>query len=200
MATIEEVPSDHSDHDHDHDHDDDHHHDDDPTSAAALDKIQSRAERKARKALLALGLKRVTGITRVTLRRPKNVLFVIASPDVYKSPNSDCYIVFGEAKIEDMNSQAQMSAAQQLGAGAAGGGLNVTDGAKGGAAKGGDDDDDDIPELEAADAEGDLDETGVDPKDIELVMTQVNCSRAKAVRVLKESGGDLINAIMAASE
>lgn len=26
------------------------------------------------------------------------VLFVIASPDVYKSPNSDCYIVFGEAK------------------------------------------------------------------------------------------------------
>ena len=27
------------------------------------------------------------------------VLFVIASPDVYKSPNSDCYIVFGEAKV-----------------------------------------------------------------------------------------------------
>ena len=27
------------------------------------------------------------------------VLFVLASPDVYKSPNSDCYIVFGEAKV-----------------------------------------------------------------------------------------------------
>lgn len=27
------------------------------------------------------------------------VLFVIASPDVYKSPNSDCYLVFGEAKV-----------------------------------------------------------------------------------------------------
>jgi NAC domain. len=24
---------------------------------------------------------------------------VLASPDVYKSPNSDCYIVFGEAKV-----------------------------------------------------------------------------------------------------
>lgn len=73
-ATIEEV-SDHSDHEHvhDHDHDHDHHHDEDPTSAAALEKIQSRAERKARKALLGLGLKRVPGITRVTLRRPKNV-------------------------------------------------------------------------------------------------------------------------------
>jgi nascent polypeptide-associated complex subunit alpha len=26
-------------------------------------------------------------------------LFVIASPDVYKSQNSDTYIVFGEAKV-----------------------------------------------------------------------------------------------------
>ncbi|MFD7958888.1 ubiquitin-like domain-containing protein [Streptomyces ardesiacus] len=45
-----------------------------------------------------------------------------------------------------------------------------------------------------------IDETGVDQKDIDLVMAQVNCSREKAVRVLRESGGDLINAIMAASE
>lgn len=64
-ATIEEVPSDHSEHEHEHE--------DDPTSAAALDKIQSRSERKARKALLGLGLKKVPNITRVTLRRPKNV-------------------------------------------------------------------------------------------------------------------------------
>lgn len=116
-ATIEEVPSDHSDHEgHDHGHDHDHDHEEDPTSAAALEKIQSRSERKARKALLGLGLKKVTGITRVTLRRPKNVcpffrsfaggiidfwqlLFVIASPDVFKSQNSDTYIVFGEAKV-----------------------------------------------------------------------------------------------------
>ena len=73
-ATIEEVASDHSDHDHhDHDHDHEHDHEEDPTSQAALDKIQSRSERKARKALLGLGLKKVPGITRVTLRRPKNV-------------------------------------------------------------------------------------------------------------------------------
>lgn len=70
-ATIEEVHSDHSEHEHDHDHD--HDHEEDPTSQAALDKIQSRSERKARKALLGLGLKKVSGITRVTLRRPKNV-------------------------------------------------------------------------------------------------------------------------------
>lgn len=77
-ATIEELASDHEhDHEHgDHDHDHDHDHsekEEDPTSAAALDKIQSRSERKARKALISLGLKNVPGITRVTLRRPKNV-------------------------------------------------------------------------------------------------------------------------------
>ena len=70
-ATIEELHSDHSDHE-GHNHEG-HSHEEDPTSAAALEKIQSRAERKARKALLGLGLKKVAGITRVTLRRPKNV-------------------------------------------------------------------------------------------------------------------------------
>ncbi|KAJ7632494.1 NAC domain-containing protein [Roridomyces roridus] len=161
-AHIEEVTSDHEhDHDHDHDHEHDHEHED-PTSAAALDKIQSRSERKARKALLGLGLKKVPNITRVTLRRPKNVLFVIASPDVYKAPNSDCYIVFGEAKIEDMSSQAQMSAAQQY-SGIENSGVGAEED---------DDDDDDIPELEAPEDDGVLDETGVEAKDIELVMAQ----------------------------
>jgi len=195
-ATIEEVTSDHSDHE-GHDHVHDHDNEEDPTSAAALDKIQSRSERKARKALLGLGLKKIPGITRVTLRRPKNLLFVIASPDVFKSQNSDTYIVFGEAKMEDMNTQGHLNATQQLAASGAGSTTALE------ASRVGKDSDnpDDVPELEALeDDDGPVDETGVDPKEIELVMAQVNCSRAKAVRVLKENGGDLINAIMAASE
>ena len=133
---------------------------------------------------------------------------MIATPEVFKSANSDCYIVFGEAKvsgtfcrvsvtksnphnqIEDMNSSAQLSAAQHLASSGAGVSA-LTDKPAGGD----NEDDDDIPELEAAvEEEGPTDETGVDPKDIDLVMQQVGCSRAKAVRVLKESGGDLINA------
>ena len=89
-----------------------------------------------------------------------------------------------------MNSQAQLSAAQQLASGAGSGLPNL----QGSGAGGADDDDDDIPELEAVEEDGNVDESGVDPKDIELVIQQVGCSRAKAVRVLKESGGDLINA------
>merc|ERR1712142_1029489 len=70
---------------------------------------QSRSEKKARKAMSKLGLKQVQGVTRVTIRKSKNILFVINRPDVYKSPASDTYIVFGEAKIEDLSQQAQMA-------------------------------------------------------------------------------------------
>lgn len=42
-----------------------------PTGSSAV--IHSRNEKKARKAIEKLHLTRVTGITRVTLRRPKNV-------------------------------------------------------------------------------------------------------------------------------
>jgi nascent polypeptide-associated complex subunit alpha len=92
--------------------------------------------------------------------------------------------------MEDMNAQAQLSAAQQLAATGAGSATTVEDSQVG---KGGDNDDD-VPDLEPLEDDGPIDETGVDPEDITRLMDQVNCSRAKAVRVLKESGGDLINA------
>lgn len=133
---------------------------------------------------------------------------MIATPEVFKSANSDCYIVFGEAKvrptcltvlirnsthdqIEDMNSSAQLSAAQHLAS--SGAGVSALAEKRVGEEN---EDDEDIPDLEAAVEEDEepMDETGVDVKDIDLVMQQVGCSRAKAVRVLKESGGDLINA------
>ncbi|KAG8736311.1 GAL4 enhancer protein [Ceratobasidium sp. 414] len=200
-AHVEEI-SDHEGHDHGHeghDHSHEDHAELDPTSAAALDKIQSRSERKARKALLTLGLKKVPGITRVTMRKPRNVLMVVATPEVFKSPNSDCYIVFGEAKSEDMQAQhaAQVAAAAAAEA-------EHEDGS------------DETPTLEPVvndeptapekvgapeeEEEETVDESEVDSKEVDTIVQQVGCSRAKAVRVLKENGGDLINAIMAANE
>lgn len=89
-----------------------------------------------------------------------------------------------------MNSSAQLSAAQHLAS--SGAGVSTLAEKRVGEDN---EDDEDIPDLEAAvEEEGPVDETGVDAKDIDLVMQQVGCSRAKAVRVLKESGGDLINA------
>jgi nascent polypeptide-associated complex subunit alpha len=60
--------------------------------AGASVAVHSRNEKKARKAIAKLGLKHVEGITRVTLRRPKNILFVISQPDVYKSPTSNIWM------------------------------------------------------------------------------------------------------------
>ncbi|XP_043227721.1 nascent polypeptide-associated complex subunit alpha-like [Amphibalanus amphitrite] len=41
-------------------------------------------------------------------------MFVINKPEVFKSPASDTYIVFGEAKIEDLGQQAQVAAAEKF--------------------------------------------------------------------------------------
>lgn len=49
-----------------------------------------------------LGLKHVAGVNRVTIRKSKNILFVINKPDVFKNPVSDTYIVFGEAKVRNL--------------------------------------------------------------------------------------------------
>jgi nascent polypeptide-associated complex subunit alpha len=79
-----------------------------------------------------------------------------------------------------MNSQAQLSA-QQLAASGGGGATSLEESGAGGD----DDDDDDIPDLEAPEEDGPLDETGVDPKDIDLVMAQVRlCSYVKFVPIL----------------
>ena len=82
---------------------------DDPSKAK-----QSRSEKKSRKAMQKLGMKPVPGIMRVTVKKSKNILFAIGHPDVFKSATSDTYVVFGEAKIEDLGAQAQQSAAQQF--------------------------------------------------------------------------------------
>merc|ERR1740121_104740 len=77
---------------------------------------QNRAEKKCRKAVSKLGMKPVAGIVRVTVKKMKNILFVISKPDVYKSGNSDTYIIFGEAKIEDLAAQQQANHFRQAAA------------------------------------------------------------------------------------
>merc|ERR1712128_47466 len=147
---------------------------------------QSRGEKKARKIMSKLGLKQVTGVSRVTIRKSKNILFVINKPDVYKNPASDTYIVFGEAKIEDLTQQAQMEAAQKFKAAEVPQPTEMgASGTTGPAA---------IPEED--EDEGDApDEAGVEDKDIELVMSQANVSRTKAVKALKNNTNDIVNAI-----
>jgi nascent polypeptide-associated complex subunit alpha len=154
---------------------------------------QSRSEKKSRKAMQKLGMKPVPGIIRVTVKKSKNILFVISKPDVYKSPASDTYIIFGEAKIEDLSNNPTINPTKPFEKP-----LSEEEGK----------DDDDVPELvesgtpttPAAKPEEEgteaVDENGVEAKDIELVMSQANCSRSAAIRALKKNKGDIVNAIM----
>ncbi|CAK9209390.1 unnamed protein product [Sphagnum troendelagicum] len=141
---------------------------------------QSRSEKKSRKAMLKLGMKPVSGVIRVTIKKSKNILFVISKPDVFTSPASDTHIIFGEAKIEDLSSQLQSQAAEQFTKAPDFGHAEVKS--------------EPSPAIEAEDE--DVDETGVEPKDIELVMTQAGVTRAKAVNALKATDGDIVSAIM----
>jgi nascent polypeptide-associated complex subunit alpha len=136
-----------------------------------------------------MGMKPIAGVSRVVMKKSKNMLFVIAKPEVYKSPVADTYIVFGEAKIEDVTKtqayqqqqqqQYQQQQRQQQP-------YSAPDAAK-------------APILStstvAAD-EGEVDETGVSAKDIELVVGQAGCSRAAAVQALRNNENDIVNAIM----
>ncbi len=199
-------------------------------AAGSTELKQNRNEKKSRKAMQKLGMRPVPGVLRVTVKKSKNVLFVIHKPDVYKSPNADTYVVFGEAKSEDVSGASQAAAAKQFRqaqqqqqvqqqqqqqqanlAAVAAAQAQQQQQATGALDASG------LPDLSSSTALPDLtavppaataaaggadeddvalDETGLEPKDIELVMSQAGCSRAKAVKALKENDGDLVNSIM----
>eukprot|EP00048_Salpingoeca_helianthica_P014352 m.221280 g.221280 ORF g.221280 m.221280 type:complete len:184 (+) comp15756_c0_seq1:47-598(+) len=139
----------------------------------------SRSELKARKALLKLGLKQVPGINRVAIKKSKTILFVIPQPEVFQSPGTDTFIIFGEARVEDLGAQAQAQAAEQF---------KAKEGAVAPSST--------VPSLAAVAEEENVDSTGVEEKDIELVIQQTGVPRGKAVTMLKKHKGDIVNAIM----
>merc|ERR1712193_324886 len=152
---------------------------------------QSKSEKKSRKAMQKLGMKPVPGIIRVTVKKSKNILFVIKEPDVFKTSSDNpkapaTYIVFGKAEIEDLSAQATSAAVEQFKA--PGAGLDIGT--------------EDAPKIEAVDGDDDVDceDAGdLDENDIELVVKQACVSKAKAIKALKQNDNDVVNAIMALS-
>ncbi|KAG7766716.1 hypothetical protein KL946_001904 [Ogataea haglerorum] len=159
--------------------------------------VLSKNEKKARQMILKLGLKQVKGITRVTFRKKGNFILAIDNPEVYRSA-AGSYVVFGEAKVEDLNKRYAEAAAAQEAAQQAAAAVK-----EGGAPK---DPESITADLQAAsladksapaeDDDEEVDETGLDSGDIEIIVEQTNVSRAKAVKALKEHNGDMVNAIM----
>merc|ERR1712193_49263 len=139
---------------------------------------QSRAERKTKKAMMKLGLAPVDGINRVVLRKDKTLLFVVPNPEVFRK--GDTWVVLGEARVEDPNQRAREMAAAKVAE-------NIQPKTK-------------TEQVQATiteeDEETDVPADGVEEKDIELVMQQAACTRAKAISALKSNSNDIVNAIM----
>merc|ERR1739848_571854 len=138
---------------------------------------QSKSEKKSRKAMAKLGMKPVPGIIRVTVKKSKNILFVIKEPDVFKTSTDNpkapaTYVVFGKAEIEDLSAQATSAAVEQFKA--PGAGLDMGS--------------EDAPKIEAVDGDDEVDEDAgdLDENDIELVVKQAGVTKAKAIKALKQ--------------
>lgn len=142
----------------------------------------NRNEKKARKMMSKIGLKPIVGVKRVAIKKTRDVLFIISDPEVLKSPSSNTYIIFGEAKVDDANQRAASSAAKQF--------SQKIDTAK------------PAPETAtetATDAEastGAADESGYNPNDLDLIMGQADVTKEEAIAALKRNKGDIVNTIM----
>jgi nascent polypeptide-associated complex subunit alpha len=157
--------------------------------------VHSRGEKKARKLISKLNLKKVEGINRVVIRQQR-AIFAIEKPDVYRNPATGTYVVFGEAKVDTqaVNLAQQLSrlTTNEGGADAATGGApDLAAGLESAAAEAANPSE---PEEQIDDK--DVDTTGLDESEIELIMTQANTTKAKAVAALRRNKNDVVNAIM----
>lgn len=164
--------------------------------------ILSKNEKKARELIKKLNLKQIKGITRVTFKQRGNLIYAIDQPDVFRS-SAGTYVVFGEAKVDDMNkriAEAQQQQAQQDA-------LSKAAGETGEAGQEDKSQDAITADLEKASLnankieeeeadDGEVDESGLDAKDIDIIVEQTQVSRAKAVKALRAHDGDMVNAIM----
>lgn len=147
----------------------------------------NKGERKCRKALSGIGMTAFTGVTRVTLRKRDNLIFVVSNPEVLRSKDGNSFAVFGELKLEDPNQrvaqkEAEKFAESQVAA------AQATAAAK---AKASDKD-----EAKKTEGEEELSEEGITKNHIKMVMDHTDCSRADAIKALKESKDDMISAVM----
>merc|ERR1712087_36167 len=143
----------------------------------------SRGEKKFKKSLVKMGLKQVTGINRVTLKTSKNFVLYIEDPDILKS-GDNAYVIFGECKMFDygQNFAADKASSFQKPEQATKTDTTASE------VK---------PEVKVEEEgeEGDEDAGDIPEESINTLMEYANCSRAKAIKGLKKTNGDVVEAI-----
>ncbi len=149
----------------------------------------NKGEKKCKKALMKLGMKPVTGITRVTIKKSDEVVFAISNPDVLKSgTNDNCYVVFGQMAYEDPTMAKATTEAKQFAKPEEKKPEEVKK--EEGKAP--------VAEVKKEEEKEEAPESaeGLNPTNIEMVMSHTKCSRNKAIRALRETNDDMVNAIL----
>merc|ERR1712242_208290 len=148
----------------------------------------NRGEKKCRKALMKLGMKQFAGITRVTMRKRDGYIFVINEPEVLKSADGgNSFVCFGEIKVDDPNQRLQQAEAKKFAEHQAAHAAGTAHQDEPGHGHG----------HEPAKDEGEAaNEEGITPGHINMVMEHTGCARNAAIEALRESGDDMINAVM----
>ena len=78
-------------------------------------KPSGKAEKKVRKALSKLGMVKVEGVNRVTMKQKDSYVLFVKEPEVFSSPqNPNSFIIFGEVTFDDHEKKLTQDTIAQL--------------------------------------------------------------------------------------
>ena len=148
------------------------------------EKVAGKSEKKVRKAISKLGMVKLEGVNRVTMKQKDNYILCVKDPEVYSSPqNENTFIIFGELTFEDPEKKMSQEAIAQM--------KKEGEKLKTVTEKPAEQKVEVVPEEE-----GEISEEGLDKDAIETVMTEGNCSRQQAIKALRAHNGDPVEALL----
>ena len=144
---------------------------------------RKEVEKKVRKALSKLGMTKMEGINRVTMKQKDSYILYVKDPEVFtSSQNSNSFIIFGELTFEDHERKlAQETIAELKKEGEK---LKTVTEKK------------EEPKVEVVQEGEELSEEGLEKDAIETVMNEGKCSRQAAIKALRAHGGDPVEALL----
>ena len=146
-------------------------------------KPSGKAEKKVRKALSKLGMVKVEGVNRVTMKQKDSYILFVKEPEVFSSPqNPNSFIIFGEITFEDHEKKLTQDTIEQLKK--EGEKLRTVTEKK------------EEPKVEVVPEGEELNEEGLEKEAIETVMNEGKCSRQAAIKALRAHNGDPVEALL----
>lgn len=161
----------------------------------------NKAEKRARKLFAKVDLEPVPDINKVVIRRTTKMSFAVVNAQCFKVKGTNSYVVFGDAKTNDMTNPMNINPGElDIESEEANNEDPIKEEAKI------EEIDEDVEEtdqgvsnkMESADKkESAIDaSSAVQPKDVQLVMSQTGASEERVIKTLLKNKNDLVSTIM----